>query len=1093
MELPGTVEGDGEGGREGSEAPAQVKRLRSDILDDSMSMEGDEPQAGAQEAQLTEVDELLSSLSRDGVPGEKDPKPTINLASPELDSDLLASPMAGSPISAVRAAETSERGDSLYASGASAEGKPAQAPQEKPEQETGTPTQSKLRSGQRTLDPTPGEGDDGVANGSIWRLGGGGHESSFAHSHSNWKENRRVVDFQMYRMRLVVAALGVTGIFVSVVENELIVLGREPASAEVNGLKVVGSVLTLGILVCLYYLYMLRCLMKRLLVHLRKLGSGHYVDTNVSPRHVFSQWKFWFEGLICLCHSPPFCTFEIPLWNSNNLVVYRAETMWSVLCCTRLYLMWPVVRDIIIRDLPKRQMIEYISCVHIDSVFALKILLQGRLAFAICVIGGIVINCQAAYVFRCCELTACKFGNPTTAVSQECHLHEAKYWSIGGRTETEQVNDLYFGDALWTMLITALTVGFGESGTVAYTHVGRLVSCICATLGIVLSATMTSSLTQSIPWSVQEHGALLLLEREKAKQQLQILAVNRLIGFWRKCNGKKPSLLQLYRRWASTGLDDERAAEMFRLTARTLEVDVEDMYGVNGQIDIILSRTKYVEQIIEELTEKLGQKRARGFMTMKKGPIPQVDLEDQSQSNNARNNLQALGLDADVMEEVRSATGLRRSNSVMKKVDWRRSRAAVHQRLTRFRLLSCVSGVSGLLFSVATNAMVMAGWEADEMDVVVCKAFDTLCTALSLFFVFKVHKYLVLGSRIDNHVKKGQALEVDVTPFQVLSSGFGLYVEWFILAIHLPPYVSFSVAVGDINIILYKAEALFSGFELLRCYLTWPVLREWLLSDLPKRDVISRLTGVSFGSLFALKRALNDWKSVIFIGCAWAFMTLICGYLLRTSELSACFVHTSSGHPACAKREAQVWLVNGREITPVSDPWILNSFWAIFVTSTTVGYGDVTPNTLMGRVAVGISGLVGILTAGLLTASIGSAVKWSGAEQSVLALLERERCNRDLKRRAVEFIIVWWRLKKKKRGKGQAMSITDMPSRVRSKFSDVRIKAGVNFEEVGGIDRKISNICQRSKNIKYNVESVNDAFSLHTNQGGKGQFKLKDF
>mmetsp|Transcript_36339 Transcript_36339/g.91374 ORF Transcript_36339/g.91374 Transcript_36339/m.91374 type:complete len:148 (+) Transcript_36339:748-1191(+) len=147
----------------------------------------------------------------------------------------------------------------------------------------------------------------------------------------------------------------------------------------------------------------------------------------------------------------------------------------------------------------------------------------------------------------------------------------------------------------------------------------------------------------------------------------------------------------------------------------------------------------------------------------------------------------------------------------------------------------------------------------------------------------------------------------------------------------------------------------------------------------------------------------------------------------------------------------------------------------------------------MGRLAVGIAGLCGILTAGLLTASIGSAVKWSQAEQSVLALLERERCNRDLKRRAVEFIIVWWRLKKKRRKKGQAMSITDMPNRVRHKFSDIRMKARINFEEVGGIDRKISNICQRSKNIKYNVENVNEAFSLHTNAGGTGQFKLQDF
>jgi len=882
------------------------------------------------------------------------------------------------------------------------------------------------------------------------------------------------------------------GIIVSVAENELIVLGHDPSSVEVNSIKVVGSVLTLGILVSLYYLYMLRILMRRLLVHLRMLGSGHEVNTRVPPSQVFLQWRFWFEFMICCIHSPPFCTFEIPMWNSNNMIVYRAETVFSVLGCTRLYLLWRVTRDIIIRDLPKRQMIEHISCVDIDSVFALKILLQGRLAFVFSVVSGLIINFQAAYVYRCAELTACKFHKPgqlPTAVSIECDYPEAHNWSIGGRELTEQVNDMYFGDALWTVFITSLTIGFGESGTVPYTHVGRLVSSICATLGIVLSATMTSSLTQSIPWSVQEHSALLLLEREKGRHNLQVLAVNRLIGFWRKCSKRKPSFLQIYRRWASTGLDNERAAQMFRNTARMLEVDVEDMYGVNGQIDIILSRTKYVEQIIEELTEKLGQKRARGFMTMK-GVMPQVQVEDHNQAR-GRDNL-ALGLDHDVMEEVRSANGMRRSNSVQKKLDWRRSRAAVHAQLTRFRAASCASGMSGLLFSVATNCIVMDAVEPGDPRVLVCKAFDSLCTLLCLFFVFKVHKYVVLGARIDDHVKKGVALDVNVSPLDVLKR-VSLYLECLIIIVHLPVYVTFDLPVGTTNIILYKAEALFSSFEIFRCYLLWPVLRESLLSDLPKRDVISRLTGVRFGSVFALKRALNDWRSIIFIGAFWAFITLICGYLLRSAELSACFVATSSGHPACLEPAAHLWIVNGRETAPIVDPWILNSFWGIFVSSTSVGYGDVTPNTLMGRLAVGIAGLCGILTAGLLTASIGSAVKWSQAEQSVLALLERERCNRDLKRRAVEFIIVWWRLKKKRRKKGQAMSITDMPNRVRHKFSDIRMKARINFEEVGGIDRKISNICQRSKNIKYNVENVNEAFSLHTNAGGTGQFKLQDF
>ncbi len=49
-----------------------------------------------------------------------------------------------------------------------------------------------------------------------------------------------------------------------------------------------------------------------------------------------------------------------------------------------------------------------------------------------------------------------------------------------------------------------------------------------------------------------------------------------------------------------------------------------------------------------------------------------------------------------------------------------------------------------------------------------------------------------------------------------------------------------------------------------------------------------------------------------------------------------------------------------------------DAFWFSFVTTTTVGYGDITPQTSLGRIIAGFLMLTGIGTIGMLTASIST-------------------------------------------------------------------------------------------------------------------------
>ncbi|WP_132281273.1 potassium channel family protein [Natranaerovirga hydrolytica] len=59
-------------------------------------------------------------------------------------------------------------------------------------------------------------------------------------------------------------------------------------------------------------------------------------------------------------------------------------------------------------------------------------------------------------------------------------------------------------------------------------------------------------------------------------------------------------------------------------------------------------------------------------------------------------------------------------------------------------------------------------------------------------------------------------------------------------------------------------------------------------------------------------------------------------------------------------------------IYKLEDMTIVDSFWWSFVTTTTVGYGDISPNTIGGKVLAAILMLVGIGFIGMLTGTIAT-------------------------------------------------------------------------------------------------------------------------
>ena len=60
----------------------------------------------------------------------------------------------------------------------------------------------------------------------------------------------------------------------------------------------------------------------------------------------------------------------------------------------------------------------------------------------------------------------------------------------------------------------------------------------------------------------------------------------------------------------------------------------------------------------------------------------------------------------------------------------------------------------------------------------------------------------------------------------------------------------------------------------------------------------------------------------------------------------------------------------------------------VVVTMTTLGYGDVVPVTLIGRLIVGLMSVLGILLMALLVSVVNDTLQLSQSEKRILAHLE---------------------------------------------------------------------------------------------------------
>uniref|UniRef100_A0A7S0WHU2 Potassium channel domain-containing protein n=1 Tax=Hemiselmis tepida TaxID=464990 RepID=A0A7S0WHU2_9CRYP len=919
---------------------------------------------------------------------------------------------------------------------------------------------------------------------------------------TDWRKNRDVVDMKQINVHRVAAVCGMLGLGCAILQNEMIITGAMPDDPLLTMLKIGNSVFSLMVVALLYYYYWLHTLFERIVNHLRR---GAVLDTRIPAREILSKRLFWIEAAVCGFHIPPYVTFEIGIVQMSNFSLMRVETFGAVINCLRLYLVARCFTDWILARMPKRHTVATYAAVDLGTSYAFKQLFNGWGGVYYVMVSWTILLGLFGYWFRAAEMTACFF--PST-VDDRCVEASAIQWTVDGVNYFEKENDLYMQNAIWAMLVTSTTVGYGD--ILANTHFSRAVAGGMGLLGIVLASLLTAALSSALQFNMHEMSALLILQREQARRELFLKAVLIVQYWWRVRKKKRLTSRQRKMDMFDLGLK-------FRHKKRETQVEVEDLAADNSKIDGIALRTKYLETAVEAIADKLWEnemikdlseqhhENARRELSVKsphallepyrppspsklKKLVPQSSFSRKVVARVAAHFADAVdkdrGMTHDELDGDREAEGLERQGTMRgfdgkepfkfkKGWEWRKKRDIIDRKRRRNGLLSSLFGLLGTAASLVENELLIRNEPAESDVMNILKSINSGCSVMCAICVFNIYWLNILFSRVQAHLRRGQALDPDI-PLSPIFKDPTYWIETLLCLCHNPPYFTFEFDITNLdNTIVYRSETLLCILNTLRCYLLWRVLTDQILDTLPRRHTVAMFASVKLGKEFAFKLMLNGWGAIWYIAGAWCFFVVLLGYWFRMFEISACgpeFAQT--GNPACLEQSAITWTVAGVGTFPqTNNIYLWNAVWGIFVTTTTVGYGDIFPTTHLSRVVAVLAAFVGIVCASLLTASLGSSMQPSAQEMSATLVLHREKARHELLILAQRLIAFWWR---RRQGTMTRRQRRLDPFELKMAFKRTLLDTNVEVEDCAGISKKIEQIVHRTKYLQRALDAIAD-------------------
>lgn len=193
-------------------------------------------------------------------------------------------------------------------------------------------------------------------------------------------------------------------------------------------------------------------------------------------------------------------------------------------------------------------------------------------------------------------------------------------------------------------------------------------------------------------------------------------------------------------------------------------------------------------------------------------------------------------------------------------------------------------------------------------------------------------------------------------------------LEVLVWMVHCPPGVQDVVA----------NPRLLNAFSLLRFYVVVPLFKELSPINQFKARSLTYFSRIRMSASLILRTQLHQSPII----------TLSVVYCLLAAVL-AVFFSLAEGHS------------------------FEKSMWFIFISSTTVGYGDTVPTSSGGRVVAAIACIVGLLLVGFIVGAVQQSLSLTDDERAVFNYMELNATHRQLKEDSALVLQRYWRLRKR--------------------------------------------------------------------------------
>ena len=287
-------------------------------------------------------------------------------------------------------------------------------------------------------------------------------------------------------LRLACMVVGVLGIAAAVVAANLVFAARvNNPETNPRGISDQAHVAKLSSSILTSVLLLLIVLKAALLFRIRVL-RGHLL-----PRQTFFETDLWralvVELAVCAIHCPAGVYALVTTVNPIDVeITYDLDSLLSACMFARLF----VVMMLIVREVTGVQSVALRSVKQLEgsSEFVLRCLLEQR---PIVASSGVflVFMTVLAYAVRIAEEPVCYSPDAV---------------ALGWCTPYRSLRD--YSNAVWLIVVTALTIGFGD--ILVYTTIGRFVVGIAGVAGVINIAVIVNSVGRAVAFSDAEVNSI---------------------------------------------------------------------------------------------------------------------------------------------------------------------------------------------------------------------------------------------------------------------------------------------------------------------------------------------------------------------------------------------------------------------------------------------------------------------------------------------------------------------------------------------------------------------------------------------------------